>query len=84
MIDNGEGVAADRREAIFKRFGQVGGNPHNGLGLGLYISGCIVEMHGGRIWVESNPEGPGSAFHFTMPAMASQDIKNLLDDHKAV
>jgi signal transduction histidine kinase len=68
VLDTGEGIAADMREAIFERFGQAGGNAHRGLGLGLYISRCIVEAHGGRIWAESNPAGTGSAFHLTIPA----------------
>jgi signal transduction histidine kinase len=67
VLDTGEGVAEDVREAIFERFWQVGAKARGGLGLGLYISRCIVDAHGGRIWVESNPGG-GSAFRFTIPA----------------
>jgi len=69
VLDTGEGIAADMREAIFERFRQAaGGNDHGGLGLGLYISRYIVEAQGGRIWAESNPSGTGSAFHLTIPA----------------
>ncbi len=67
VLDTGDGIAADMREAIFERFGQVGGTNQPGLGLGLYISKCIVEAQGGRIWVENNPAGNGSAFHLTIP-----------------
>ena len=66
VIDTGKGIPEDALEAVFERFWQVGKNDHRGLGLGLYISRCIVEAHGGRIWVESKP-GAGSAFHFTLP-----------------
>ena len=65
--DTGIGIAADRLDAVFERFWQAGENDHRGLGLGLYISKCIVVAHAGRIWVESQP-GEGSTFYFTLPA----------------
>lgn len=65
--DSGVGIPADKLEAIFGRFVQGTKNDRRGVGLGLYISRCIVQGHGGRIWVESKL-GQGSAFHFTLPA----------------
>jgi signal transduction histidine kinase len=53
-------------EAVFERFVQVAKNDRRGVGLGLYISRCIIEGHGGRIWAESRP-GEGSTFCFTLP-----------------
>jgi len=64
--DTGTGIPAAMLDAVFERFWQVGRNDRRGMGLGLYISKCIVEAHGGRIWAESVP-GEGSAFHFTLP-----------------
>ena len=64
--DNGRGIAPEHIEAIFERFSQAGHSDRRGLGLGLYIARCIVEVHGGRIWAVSEP-GKGSAFHFTIP-----------------
>ena len=64
--DSGCGIAADQLDAIFERFSQVTRFDRRGLGLGLYIARCIVEAHGGKIWVESAP-GQGSTFHFTLP-----------------
>jgi len=64
--DTGSGIPAGMLESIFERFWQVGKNDQRGLGLGLYISRCIVEAHGGRIWAESE-EGKGSRFFFTVP-----------------
>ncbi len=67
--DSGIGIPADMLEAVFERFWQVGANEQRGLGLGLYISRCIVNAHGGRIWAESTP-GEGSVFTFTLPVRA--------------
>ena len=66
--DTGSGIPANMIESIFTRFTQVVANAHGGLGLGLHIAKCIVESHGGRIWVESKLE-QGCAFHFTVPAL---------------
>jgi signal transduction histidine kinase len=65
--DTGPGIPAENLEAIFERFWQVGRRDRRGLGLGLYISRCILEAHGGRIWADSPPAG-GSTFSFTLPA----------------
>lgn len=66
VSDTGCGIAADQLGVIFERFWQTT-RQGSGLGLGLYISRCIVEAHGGRIWAESQP-GKGSTFSFTLPA----------------
>ena len=69
VIDKSIGIAKVDQEKIFEKFGQVSttnkGKP-KGTGLGLAISKEIVEHHGGRIWVESEP-GKGSTFSFTLP-----------------
>jgi signal transduction histidine kinase len=65
--DTGSGIASDKLDEIFKRFVQLRTNDRRGVGLGLYISRCIVQGHGGRIWAESEP-GEGSTFRFTLPA----------------
>ncbi len=68
--DDGMGIPADVLEAVFERFWQVGKNDQRGLGLGLYISRCIIDAHGGQIWAESKP-GQGSTFHFKIPAASA-------------
>ena len=68
ISDTGPGIPADALEAIFERFWQVGKNARPGLGLGLYLSRCIVEGHGGRIWAESVPPGEGATICVTLPA----------------
>ena len=71
--DTGEGIPAAMLEAVFERFWQVGKNDRRGLGLGLYISRCIVEAHGGNIWAESSP-GQGTQMHFTLPVSAKHSL----------
>ena len=66
VSDTGSGIPADELVAIFDRFHQVTKNDLRGAGLGLYISKCIVQGHGGRIWAESTV-GAGSTFCFTLP-----------------
>ncbi len=66
VTDTGEGIPPAKLEAIFDRFLQLTENDRRGVGLGLYISKCIVQGHGGRIWAESTP-GKGSTFFFTIP-----------------
>ena len=65
VTDNGVGIPADKLETVFLRFLQLNSD-RRGLGLGLYISKCIVLGHGGRIWAESEL-GAGSKFCFTLP-----------------
>jgi signal transduction histidine kinase len=66
--DTGSGIPAQLLEAIFQRFWQVRNDDRRGLGLGLYITRCIVEAHGGRIWAEST-EGVGSTLRFSVPIL---------------
>lgn len=72
VSDTGAGVPEEKLEAIFERFLQVTHNDRRGVGLGLYISKCIVQGHGGRIWAESKAGG-GSTFSFTIPLAMTAD-----------
>jgi signal transduction histidine kinase len=69
--DHGVGIPADFVDRLFGRFERYEKSPSKviGTGLGLAIARQIIEMHNGKIWVES-AEGGGSAFHFTIPAVA--------------
>jgi signal transduction histidine kinase len=68
VADTGPGIAPDELETIFEEFGQArDGKQAEGTGLGLPLSRKLVELHGGRLWVESEL-GHGSAFRFTLPA----------------
>jgi len=70
VTDTGVGIAPEDQGAIFEEFRQVGtaSKKVDGTGLGLAISRKFVELHGGRIWVESQV-GKGSRFAFTLPFM---------------
>ena len=68
--DTGIGIAKEDQERIFQKFGRVEGSlvisKIGGTGLGLYLSKQYIEMHGGKIWFESEP-GKGSTFTFSLP-----------------
>jgi signal transduction histidine kinase len=64
--DNGQGIEPQYRERVFGLFDKL--DPRSeGTGIGLALAKRIVEVHGGRIWVESDGLGHGSTFCFTLP-----------------
>jgi signal transduction histidine kinase len=74
VSDTGPGIAPEEVNNVFQEFYQVrqpDERKFKGVGLGLAISKKLVEMHGGRIWVESEL-GKGCTFLFTMPTVRSQ------------
>ena len=78
VYDNGLGIAREDQENIFipyRRFSNSSREHLSGLGLGLALSKRLVELHGGNIWVESQP-GKGSMFGFSIPGkIRNSDIK---------
>jgi phosphoserine phosphatase RsbU/P len=72
VTDSGVGIAPEARPLIFERMYQAPDSiddSRKGLGLGLYIAKEMVRLHGGRIWVDSEP-GNGSSFSFTLPVFS--------------
>jgi len=77
VTDTGPGIPAEETDKIFAKFyqaAQAGKQKTKGTGLGLAISKALVEMHGGRLWVESEV-GKGSVFSFTLPAQQALKSK---------
>ena len=73
VADNGEGIPADDLSRVFERSyrsERSRSRQTGGAGLGLSIAKGIVEAHGGRIWVNSEP-GRGSVFGFTLPKISA-------------
>jgi len=76
--DTGIGIAADQVEKLFQPFTQADitiARKYGGTGLGLAISTRLVQMMGGKIWVESQP-GEGSTFHFTIYVPTAPDMRD--------
>jgi PAS domain S-box-containing protein len=77
VTDTGPGIAVADQKKIFEEFQQAEGSStrqKGGTGLGLSIAKRIINLHGGRIWVESNP-GQGSTFRFTLPVCVEQPLE---------
>jgi signal transduction histidine kinase/ligand-binding sensor domain-containing protein/CheY-like chemotaxis protein len=76
--DTGVGIAADQQQKIFEAFQQADASSersHGGTGLGLAVTRQLIALHGGSLWVESEP-GKGAVFAFTLP-VSSQPLPNV-------
>jgi signal transduction histidine kinase len=77
VSDTGVGIAEAEKPKIFEEFHQAEGfsdGTKGGTGLGLSIAKRIIDLHGGRIWVESTP-GQGSTFRFTLPIRVERQLE---------
>jgi signal transduction histidine kinase len=73
--DTGIGIAPEDQTRIFEEFRQVGRErSREGTGLGLTLTKRFVELHGGRIWVRSEP-GKGSTFGFSLPIRRPAEVR---------
>jgi signal transduction histidine kinase len=74
--DTGDGISKEKQASLFKPYSRLNSDRqhHPGLGLGLALVKQVVELHGGKIWVESEP-GKGSTFSFSLPLNARKQAK---------
>jgi signal transduction histidine kinase/DNA-binding NarL/FixJ family response regulator len=73
ISDYGPGIDKSRHDLIFKRFHRIA-SAKSGLGLGLAMARGVIQMHGGRIWVES-ATGHGAAFHIELPYLVDEELE---------
>lgn len=86
VADTGPGIAAADGDRIFEPFTQLDGSntrESSGIGLGLAIVKKYVEMHGGRVWFEPNPQG-GTIFYFSLPVAHAPTPSNPANGHHAL
>ncbi|WP_367874678.1 PAS domain S-box protein [Luteolibacter sp. Populi] len=81
--DDGEGIAVERREAIFDLFEQDDHERQDGLGIGLTLVKALVELHGGTIEVQSEGAGKGSRFTVKLPASSLCEAAPPVEDEVA-
>ena len=78
VIDTGIGITSEQADLVFAEFHQADSSVtrrYEGTGLGLAITKKLVELHGGRIWLESAP-GHGTTFFITLPAVSASAEKD--------
>ena len=83
VTDTGIGIKPEDQQRVFERFEQVEESltkQYQGTGLGLSLTQSLVELHSGRIWVESDGEGKGSTFRFIIPVKQSQTVGSDLNE----
>ena len=75
IIDTGPGIPDNYKKSVFQRYTQIDGRDivRSGIGLGLAFCQMITEAHGGKIWIEDNPDG-GSIFSLTLPIISQQQL----------
>jgi PAS domain S-box-containing protein len=83
--DNGIGISEEEKSKLFKPFGKIERYGKgwdiipDGMGMGLFISKGISELHGGKLWVESEGINKGSTFYFSLPILNKNKLKGGID-----
>jgi signal transduction histidine kinase len=86
VTDTGNGMSEENQRLLFRKFQQAADNlltrdTTKSTGLGLYISKLIVELSGGKLFLESSIIGKGSAFTFSLPRAEREYVKNRTTGH---
>ncbi len=81
VTDTGKGIGPNEKTSIFEKFsrGKESVRQSAGLGLGLYVAKVVIEQHKGKIWAESEGDGKGSTFVFSLPIHTDLHATTLLD-----
>ena len=81
VTDTGKGMSPEEKSEIFEKYkrGKESLKQSAGLGLGLYVAKVIIEQHKGKIWAESQGEGKGSSFIFTLPINSGLSETSIVD-----
>jgi signal transduction histidine kinase/CHASE3 domain sensor protein len=74
--DNGVGIPPEHRERVFQPFVRLRPDQAPGSGIGLTIVKRIVELYGGQVWVDANPDGPGCTVTFSLPAIGDMTFSH--------
>jgi signal transduction histidine kinase len=79
--DSGKGISAEEQDEIFQKYsrGKESVKQSAGLGLGLYVAKIIIDQHKGKIWAESEGEGKGSSFCFSLPINNGLEQTTMVD-----
>ncbi|KKU92229.1 MAG: hypothetical protein UY21_C0003G0005 [Microgenomates group bacterium GW2011_GWA1_48_10] len=86
--DTGEGIAPEDLPKLFQKFGLVresyvtNQKASQGTGLGLYISKAIIDLHGGKMWAESEGHGKGATFSFSLPVFNQEALDQAMKNKK--
>jgi signal transduction histidine kinase len=83
ISDTGSGIESDDIGKLFQKFGLLPGSyttnqPSVGTGLGLFISRSIIDLHGGKIWAESEGRGKGATFSFLLKEFTEADKSKIV------
>ncbi len=90
VADTGVGIGKDSQEHLFEKFGFIKGSYRTnqdtsmGSGLGLYICKSIIELHEGKIWVESEGENKGTTFSFSLPTYSRKTLNRLKSGNHSI
>jgi signal transduction histidine kinase len=81
VTDSGKGIEPDQLSGVFEKYnrGKDSATHATGLGLGMYVAKVVIEQHKGKIWAESQGQGRGSTFIFSIPIHSGVEATTMVD-----